>query len=53
MSGVRSPVRVALSAVLGEYCTLVASVVAGDRPNVDEDATRVQAMIRFLKNLGY
>jgi hypothetical protein len=31
----------------------VASVVAGYWPNVDENATRVQTMIRFLKNLGY
>jgi hypothetical protein len=31
----------------------VASVVAGYWPNVDEKATRVQPMIRFLKNLGY
>jgi hypothetical protein len=31
----------------------VASVVAGYWLNVDENATRVQTMIRFLKNLGY
>jgi hypothetical protein len=31
----------------------VESVAAGYWPNVDENATRVQTMIRFLKNLGY
>jgi hypothetical protein len=31
----------------------VAPLVAGYWPNVDENATRVQTMIRFLKNLGY
>jgi hypothetical protein len=31
----------------------VAPIVAGYWPNVDENATRVQTMIRFLKNLGY
>jgi hypothetical protein len=31
----------------------VASLTAGYWPNVDEDAARVQTMIRFLKNLGY
>jgi hypothetical protein len=31
----------------------VASVAAGYWPNVDENTTRVQTMIRFLKNLGY
>ena len=31
----------------------VDSVAAGYWPNVDENATRVQPMIQFLKNLGY
>jgi hypothetical protein len=31
----------------------VAPLVAGYWPNVDENATRVQIMIQFLKNLGY
>jgi hypothetical protein len=31
----------------------VAPLVAGYWPNVDENAARVQAMIGFLKNLGY
>ena len=31
----------------------VASLVAGYWPNVDENATRVPTMIRFLKDLGY
>jgi hypothetical protein len=31
----------------------VDSVAAGFWPNVDENAARVQPMIRFLKNLGY
>jgi hypothetical protein len=31
----------------------VAPLVAGYWPNVDENATRVQTMIRFLKDLGY
>jgi hypothetical protein len=31
----------------------VAPLVAGYWPNVDENATRVRTMIRFLKDLGY
>jgi hypothetical protein len=43
----------ATAAQLTAAAQSVASVVAGYWPNVDENATRVQPMIRFLKNLGY
>jgi hypothetical protein len=43
----------ATAAQLTAAARSVASVAAGYWPNVDEDAARVQAMIRFLKNLGY
>jgi hypothetical protein len=33
--------------------TAAAAGAAGYWPNVDENATRVQSMIQFLKNLGY
>jgi hypothetical protein len=43
----------ATAAQLTAAAQSVASVVAGYWPNVDENATRVQPMTRFLKNLGY
>jgi hypothetical protein len=43
----------ATAAQLTAAAQSVASVAAGFWPNVDENATRVQTMIQFLKNLGY
>jgi len=43
----------ATAAQLTAAARTVTSLVAGYWPNVDENATRVQAMIGFLKNLGY
>jgi hypothetical protein len=43
----------ATAAQLTAAARSVTSVAAGYWPNVDENATRVQTMIRFLKNLGY
>jgi hypothetical protein len=43
----------ATAAQLTAAAQSVAPVAAGYWPNLDENATRVQIMIRFLKNLGY
>ena len=43
----------ATAAQLTAAARSVALLVAGYWPNVDENATRVQIMIQFLKNLGY
>jgi hypothetical protein len=43
----------ATAAQLTDAALSVAPLVAGYWPNADEDATRVQTMIAFLKNLGY
>jgi hypothetical protein len=43
----------ATAAQLTDAALSVAPLVAGYWPNVDADAARIAAMIRFLRNLGY
>lgn len=43
----------ATAAQLAAAAQSVAPIVAGYWPNLDENAARVQIMVRFLKNLGY
>jgi hypothetical protein len=43
----------ATAAQLTAAARSVAPLVAGYWPNVDENATHVQVMIQFLKDLGY